>query len=480
MKRYSNLAGTDLVGRTVQTYDLSGRTDVLSHTNAVDAVFAGYDYDYDFSGLLVGESRRHRDDRHAQEIRYGYDLTGQLIEAIFEKQDDEAYRYDLNGNRQEAQVGGQPFFYTTGPANRMLSDGAYTYTYDGEGNRKTKVRISDGQVTKYVWDHRNRLVEIQNSSREGVVIREYASGYDALNRKTIETSDSGEEVRTIHDQQHHWASVRKGQAGFTRYLFGDRIDSVLAEQSGGTDFAWYHSDLSDSVRVVTDRGQFIERTVEYSAFGEVVGAVPGRDDLGFAFAGRQLTLNGEFYDARSRYLDSSVGRFTSEDGLRFRAGDTNLHRYVFNSPANFSDPSGGVALLEYELLLNSPHNRVAFAFIGFMHGFANFTFNYLGEYLNSTNCLASLVVAESKSQQTWVQLVRMGAGADAGGGVSLVGSFAGGVGISDIADYTRYAGAFKAWGLVVAIDPVNLDVLPSRGGFKEGYEFAKAFIEGTC
>jgi hypothetical protein len=91
-----------------------------------------------------------------------------------------------------------------------------------------------------------------------------------------------------------------------------------------------------------------------------------------------------------------------------------------------------------------------------------------------------LVVAESKSQQTWVQLVRMGAGADAGGGVSLVGSFAGGVGISDIADYTRYAGAFKAWGLVVAIDPVNLDVLPSRGGFKEGYEFAKAFIEGTC
>jgi RHS repeat-associated protein len=480
IKRYSNLAGTDLVGRTVQTYDLSGRTDVLSHTNAVDAVFAGYDYDYDFSGLLVGETRRHQDDRHAQEIRYGYDLTGQLIEALFEKQDDEKYRYDLNGNRQQAQVGSESLSYATGPANQILSDGTFTYTYDGEGNRLTKVRMSDGQVTKYVWDHRNRLVEVQAASREGVVMSKYGIGYDALNRKTIESSVGGEEVRTIHDQHHHWASARLGQTGFTRYLFGDRIDSGLAEQSGGTDFVWYHSDMSDSIRVVTDRDQLIKRTVEYSAFGEVFGAVPERGDLGFAFAGRQLTLDGELYDARSRYFDSSVGRFASEDSLRFRAGDTNLSRYVFNSPANFSDPSGGVALLEYELLLNSPHNRVAFAFIGFMHGFANFTFNYLGEYLNSTNCLASLVVAESKSQQTWVQLMRMGAGADAGGDVSLVGAFAGGVGVSDVADYTRYAGRFKAWGLVVAIDPVNLDVLPSRGGFKEGYEFAKAFIAGTC
>lgn len=35
-----------------------------------------------------------------------------------------------------------------------------------------------------------------------------------------------------------------------------------------------------------------------------------------------------------------VGSFISEDPLGFLAGDTNLRRYVFNSPTNFSDPSG--------------------------------------------------------------------------------------------------------------------------------------------
>lgn len=38
--------------------------------------------------------------------------------------------------------------------------------------------------------------------------------------------------------------------------------------------------------------------------------------------------------------DPKQARFLSEDPLRFDAGDTNLYRYVFNSPTNYTDPTG--------------------------------------------------------------------------------------------------------------------------------------------
>jgi RHS repeat-associated protein len=52
-----------------------------------------------------------------------------------------------------------------------------------------------------------------------------------------------------------------------------------------------------------------------------------------------LAETGQYY-YRARYYDAAVGRFISEDPIGFIAGDTNLSRYVDNSPTNFVDPSG--------------------------------------------------------------------------------------------------------------------------------------------
>nr|WP_250564674.1 RHS repeat-associated core domain-containing protein [Adonisia turfae] len=48
---------------------------------------------------------------------------------------------------------------------------------------------------------------------------------------------------------------------------------------------------------------------------------------------------------RARCYDPAVGRFISEDPLGFDAGDANLYHYVFNSPTNYTDPSGEAALV---------------------------------------------------------------------------------------------------------------------------------------
>lgn len=38
--------------------------------------------------------------------------------------------------------------------------------------------------------------------------------------------------------------------------------------------------------------------------------------------------------------DPNIGQFLSEDPLSYAAGDTNLRRYVLNSPVNYRDPTG--------------------------------------------------------------------------------------------------------------------------------------------
>lgn len=49
--------------------------------------------------------------------------------------------------------------------------------------------------------------------------------------------------------------------------------------------------------------------------------------------------------------DSLAGRFLSEDPLGFAGLDSNLFRYVYNSPLTFTDPFGTAAAPEYTSLL---------------------------------------------------------------------------------------------------------------------------------
>ena len=81
--------------------------------------------------------------------------------------------------------------------NRLLSDGTYTYEYDGEGNRTKRTETATGEVTEYEWDYRNSLrlvgVVVRNSSREIVRTVEYI--YDPFNRRIAKIVDSDGEGR---------------------------------------------------------------------------------------------------------------------------------------------------------------------------------------------------------------------------------------------------------------------------------------------
>jgi RHS repeat-associated protein len=62
----------------------------------------------------------------------------------------------------------------------------------------------------------------------------------------------------------------------------------------------------------------------------------------YGYTARELDAESGLQYNRARYLDSFTGKFISEDPISFQAGDSNLYRYVFNSPLNGTDPSGEV------------------------------------------------------------------------------------------------------------------------------------------
>jgi YD repeat-containing protein len=107
-------------------------------------------------------------------VNFSYDATSQLTGATGARS--EGYSYDANGNR--TMTG-----YSTGDGNRLTSDGTYTYTYDNEGNLLSKTRISDGQVTEFVWDYRNRLSGVVVKDAGGAVLQETVFTYDVNDRR---------------------------------------------------------------------------------------------------------------------------------------------------------------------------------------------------------------------------------------------------------------------------------------------------------
>ena len=349
IRRYSDLIATTKVGSTDYAYDQSGRTDTLIHKNAVDALLSSYDYGYDFSGLLIDEKRDHSNNAYDDSIAYGYDLTGQLVDAAFGSQDDEHYAYDLNGNRKSSINGSEARTYTTGPANQLKSDGVYNYEYDAEGNQKVKIRISDGQVTENFWDHHNRLVKVEERSTGGIILKTVEYSFDTMSRRITTTLNGNIALRAIHDGDNTWGDYTIDSTAFTRYLYTNDVDRVIAAQNISDGYLWYYADQLGTIRDFTSSSGILTNTIQPTTFGEFDISTIRYSWNRFAFMGREWQSEiGEYY-FRSRIYNQSIGRFVLNDTIGFEGGDANLFRFVFNSPLSLIDPFGKNAV-EYSML----------------------------------------------------------------------------------------------------------------------------------
>nr|WP_250564781.1 RHS repeat-associated core domain-containing protein [Adonisia turfae] len=123
-------------------------------------------------------------------------------------------------------------------------------------------------------------------------------------------------------------------------MHGPNVDQILAEETANGDVRWALTDHQGSVRDVIDNQGTVLNHITYNSFGQVTSETNPDIDFRFGYTGRELDEATGLMYYRARYYDPAVGTFVSEDPLGFDAGDANLYRYVFNSPTNFTDPSG--------------------------------------------------------------------------------------------------------------------------------------------
>jgi RHS repeat-associated protein len=320
IQRFSDLAGTQLVAETNHTFDRLNRLTNINHSRG-GTPLAAYNYTYDPNSRITGMSN------NDGTAAYSYDATDQLTGVDYSYQPDEAYTYDANGNRTNPG-------YVTGKNNRLLSDGKFNYEYDSEGNVIKQTDILTGEVTAYTWDYRNRLT---NVTRNGASVGTY--NYDIYDQRIGKTTATGTN-RFVYGQNQNIALEFDGSGALTnRYLHGNSIDAIMADEANGA-VGWTLTDNLGTVRDVVDGTGSRQNHIVYGSFGNVTNETNPSFDTRFTFTGREFDAETGNYDYRLRPFRPGSGRFIKEDTLGFNAGDTNLYRYVHNHPLDQVDPTG--------------------------------------------------------------------------------------------------------------------------------------------
>jgi RHS repeat-associated protein len=366
------------VGATDYGIDLAnGRVARIGHSGPNGAAIATYQYMFDELGLVNQLFYDNRDDQYDFDVDYSYDALGQLEDAIYGVDgngvyQDEFYRYDHNGNRTSSYLHGDG--YVTGTGNRLLSDGTYDYQYDADGNliRKELKSNPAAEFTIYTWDHRGRLTNVEIHKDGATTTVEYT--YDLENRRTgIVTQEPGAAeptvTRMVYDGDHVWADFDAVGEVAARYLFGDKVDQILARKVVSTAEAaengWYLTDNQGTVRsIVTSTGSPTLHA-SYTSYGIVSTTASAGTFDRYLFMAREANRVGLGYHFRARTMDAGIGRFTSEDPSRFDAGDATVYRFVNNSPTNFTDPTGRISIASFASFLGRIVGTVASALTRF-------------------------------------------------------------------------------------------------------------------
>jgi RHS repeat-associated protein len=231
----------------------------------------------------------------------------------------------------------------------MTSDGTYNYTYDDEGNRLTRTKISDSSLTEYTWDHRNRLTKVveRATGAGGAITKQSDYKYDLFDRRISKSVDAdgaggGSPVvsRFVYDGD-NIALQFDGSNNLThRYLHGPAVDQILADEDSSNNILCPLTDNLGTVRDLVNDSGTVQNHLKYDSFGKVTAESNAAIDHLFAYTGRERDEETGLQFHRARYYDPATARWLSEDPIGFIAGDINLSRYVANNAPNHVDPTG--------------------------------------------------------------------------------------------------------------------------------------------
>ena len=366
ISRYANLAATQLVATSTYGYDADGEITSLSHDKGATNLNA-YTWTYDHAGRVMADSSSDGTDS------YSYDASGQETAATHSYATNENYSYDANGNRSNTG-------YTTGTNNEVTSDGTYDYSYGNEGNLIQKTDISTGAYTTYTWDYHNRLTDVENYTSGGTLTFHEHYVYDIYDRLIgTQTDPTGGGTYTssqcfVYDAGGIAGAnssppsqggvggvgssvilVFNGSGTLTDRLLvvspsgGSSASMFLADENASNVASWALPDNEGSIRDVVQYNSTTDTTSDvdhlvYDSVGNITSQTNSAYQPLFAYAGMLIDAGSGFRYDHARWYNPQLGTFITQDPTAFAGADSNLYRYVDNSPMNGIDPTGMMAM----------------------------------------------------------------------------------------------------------------------------------------
>ena len=239
------------------------------------------------------------------------------------------YMHDAAGHRTKVQSPSDLTEYTWDAPGRMstaeVAAGTVTLTYNADGQRVVK-QSTDGSSMGFLYDYKKLLNETDG---DGEITNTYATTSDQEFGDLI--SEDGDQLYYQFDAQANTNAALDPsglvQAKYKYYAYGNTA-SVQIEGD-----AWSSLTVDQWAGMTVD--QWAELPLDLSP-SKVTGM--GGQKQYYLDAETELYLLGS--GNNGRYYDPNTARFASEDPTRQASGDENLYRYVGNSPANATDPTG--------------------------------------------------------------------------------------------------------------------------------------------
>jgi RHS repeat-associated protein len=311
-----------------------------------------YQYGYDRDG-----NRLYKDNKVLSSLSevYTYDSLNQIAsyklgtlnsgktDVTGSPSNSQSWDYDAVGN-WDSVTNSTTQTRSANKQNEITSvSGATTPAYDSNGNLTT-----DENNYRFAYDAWNRLVQVKNSSN--VVIVTY--GRDALHRHVTDTVGS-----TVTDRffSSDWQllETKVGSNTVTRNVWSPvYVDGLVlrdrdTDANGTFDERLYSlQDANWNTTGLVNAGGTVQERYTYTPFGQVTfrdgsGSTLSNSakDWVFLHQGGEKIAAGD-YEFRNRVYNPNLGRWLSNDPLRFNAGDQNWYRAIGNNPGNDLDPEG--------------------------------------------------------------------------------------------------------------------------------------------
>jgi RHS repeat-associated protein len=378
-------------GRTMD-YDRSGcacRVDMVSSTYGGDTTILVDNLSYRPFGIANGMNAG-----SGGTVANTFDQSGRLIVANPGQPKEQTYTYDANGNLTSIQAPSIPWhnrIFTYDALNRLTgAEGPYgtiDYTYDGVGNRLTRVENTQTETYSYItgtnllqdvtgtetvtyshdangnitgigdkvltYNQNNRLIRVEE---DGDILGEYT--YNGLAQRVIKEVDG---VTTVFHYDFNGNIVGESDLDgnfITEYLY--RGNGRVAKVDVGTStMSYYLNDRLGTPLLMTNETNTVIWEGVYKPFGEADVNPNSSVVNNHRFAGQYYDQETGLHYNYHRYYMPQTGRYLTADPIGLIRG-INLYPYVLNNPIMFIDPfglcenGGGTWLTHLWIFLNPP------------------------------------------------------------------------------------------------------------------------------